>query len=631
MRVIGTAGHVDHGKSTLIKRLTGIDPDRLAEEKARQMTIDLGFAWLDLPQSGRVGIVDVPGHRDFIENMLAGIGGIDLALLVIAADEGPMPQTLEHLAILDLLRIPDAVVALTKVDMASDPDWLALIQSDITDLLHRSHLPHAPIIPVSAVTGFGIEHLLSVIDERLNRLVETIPGRPGTPRLPVDRVFSMTGFGTVVTGTLRDGPINVGDMLEILPARLPARVRGIRSYEQPVERALPGSRVALNLSGIERSQVKRGDVIAPPNMMEPTTLVDARYLHLPAAEFELKHHALVKVFTGTTETIARLRLLDADTVAPGTEAWIQLQLDQPIAALDGDLFVLRRPSPAQTIGGGEFVRVHPRRKWKRADPAVIAALAHHVESQHTAQQIVLLASGSDPILKTDLQRRVALTADEFDARIRAAADRGLLLVLQRGGDALVWSAEAAQSRRQMLRQQLERFHQSFPLRSGMSREELRSRLKLKADTFHFLLATDAELIQEGSTIRLASHAVTFTGEQVRQREQLLQSVRETPFSPPSFSELTTAYGEDLVYALIDQGDLVRVAGEVVFAREAYDELVQHVTAIIQSEDSVTAAQVRDRAQTSRKFAIALLEHLDASGWTRRQGDLRVAGPQFREG
>ncbi|MCS7072753.1 MAG: selenocysteine-specific translation elongation factor [Anaerolinea sp.] len=633
MYVIGTAGHVDHGKSTLVKRLTGIDPDRLAEEKARQMTIDLGFAWFDLPQSGRVGVIDVPGHRDFIENMLAGIGGVDLALLVIAADEGPMPQTREHLAILDLLGIHQAVVALTKVDAASDPEWLALVQADIEALLSEKHLASTPIVPVSSLTGFGIEQLKRTLDELLCGLSDTNTTvfQPNLPRLPVDRVFSMTGFGTVVTGTLRGSSLEVDDIVEILPARFSTRIRGIQAYEQTVEHALPGSRVALNLSGVERGQVKRGDVIAPPGIIEPSWLIDARYHHLPEAGFDLKHNAIVKVFTGTAETTARIRLLETEIIAPGSETWVQLQLDRPIAALDGDPFILRRPSPPQTVGGGTFIRVHPHRKWKRGDQAVIAALIRYNESRCSAQQLPLLAETHDPLSRHELQRRSALSNEAFDVRLKDALERGWLIAQARSHDTLIWSAGKVDAGLRSIEDQLAQYHRSFPLRAGMPREELRSRLKLKPDTLQFLLNASDAFVQEGSLVRLRDHVVTFSPTQQHQREQVLEWLGRTPFAPPSLNELLEAYDQELIYAMIDLGDLVRVHPDIVFARAAYDSLTQQVTQTIRDLGSVSVAQIRDQLQTSRKYAIAFLEHLDSVGWTRRQGDVRVAGPRFSPG
>jgi selenocysteine-specific elongation factor len=369
MRVIGTAGHVDHGKSTLVRRLTGIDPDRLAEEKAREMTIDLGFAWLKMPDDSVVGIVDVPGHRDFIENMLAGVGGIDAVLLVIAADEGVMPQTREHLAILNLLSIEHGIIVLTKTDMVDDAEWLELVQQEVRDVLQGTTLADAPIVPVSAHTGAGIDALIT----SLAALLAELPSRPdyGTPRLPIDRVFTMSGFGTVVTGTLTGGALRVGDEVELFPDAVTARVRGLQSYKQSVPLAYPGSRVAVNLSGVDKQRVTRGAVLALPDSLHPSTLVDVWLRFLSDAPRPLFHNAEVKVFAGTTECSAHVRLLNDEQVAPGQDAWVQLRLDRPLALAQGDRYIIRFPSPAETVGGGLIVNPTPAHRWRRFQARVI--------------------------------------------------------------------------------------------------------------------------------------------------------------------------------------------------------------------------------------------------------------------
>ncbi|MCB0049456.1 MAG: selenocysteine-specific translation elongation factor, partial [Caldilinea sp.] len=348
MRVIGTAGHVDHGKSTLVHALTGIDPDRLKEEKARGMTIDLGFAWIELPVPGSddatesAGIVDVPGHIDFIKNMLAGVGGIDAAVLVIAADEGVMPQTREHLAILDLLAVPAAVVALTKTDLIDDPEWLELVELDVAELLASTHLRDAPIVPVSAPTGAGLDHLRHTL---AGVLADLPPRRNRSrPRLPVDRIFTLSGFGTIVTGTLLDGALAVGDAVEILPGRKPARIRSLQTHKRQVETAVPGSRLAINLTGVATDDLRRGDVVARPGTLEPTVLVDARFRLLPDATRPLKHNQLVDFFAGAAEISAHVRLLGTEVLEPGAEAFVQLRLDRPAVVAAGDRFILRQPS-----------------------------------------------------------------------------------------------------------------------------------------------------------------------------------------------------------------------------------------------------------------------------------------------
>jgi selenocysteine-specific elongation factor len=377
MRVIGTAGHVDHGKSTLVQALTGIDPDRLQEEKARGMTIDLGFAWLDLPRPDgtveSVGIVDVPGHIDFIKNMLAGVGGIDAALLVVAADEGVMPQTREHLAILDLLAVPAAVVALTKSDLIDDPEWLELVELDVAELLASTHLAGAPIVPVSAVTGAGLEELKRVLAMALTDLP---PRRNrGRPRLPIDRVFTLSGFGTIVTGTLLDGELNVGDTVEILPTQRTARVRSLQTHRRPVQTARPGSRVAINLTGVGADALQRGDVVVHPNTLIPTTLIDVRFRLLADGPRPLKHNQAVDFFVGAAEIPAVVRLLGTETLAPGEEGWLQLRLARPAVVTAGDRFILRQPSPSQTLGGGVIVNPSPQRRWRRFDPPYPGTIA----------------------------------------------------------------------------------------------------------------------------------------------------------------------------------------------------------------------------------------------------------------
>ncbi len=379
MRVIGTAGHVDHGKSTLVLALTGIDPDRLREEKERQMTIDLGFAWLTLPGGESVGVIDVPGHIDFIKNMLAGVGGIDAALFIVAADEGVMPQTREHLAILDLLQVPAGVVALTKVDTITEEGWLELIEADLRDTLDGTCLADAPIIPVSARAGIGLDRLKQALADAL----ASVPPRrdKGQPRLPVDRAFSVAGFGTVVTGTVSDGAFRVGDEVEIVPGGLKARIRSLQSHKRSVELGLPGSRLAINLTGIHPDQLRRGMVVTRPGNLHATPLIDVRLRLIAAnspltgeAVAPLRHNQAVDFFSGAAETPARVRLLDAEQIVPGGEGWAQLRLEEPVAVGPGDRFIIRQASPSITIGGGVIVNPHPRRRWRRFQPDVLAQL-----------------------------------------------------------------------------------------------------------------------------------------------------------------------------------------------------------------------------------------------------------------
>ena len=626
MHVIGTAGHVDHGKSTLVQALTGINPDRLREEQEREMTIDLGFAWLTLPNGESVGIVDVPGHRDFIENMLAGVGGIDAALFVIAADEGVMPQTREHLAILDLLRIPGGVVALTKIDLIDDPDWLELVQADVSEALQGTVLDGAPIIPVSARTGQGLAELTAALQEVLART----PPRPdrGRPRLWIDRVFTIGGFGTVVTGTLVDGHLEVGQEVEILPRGLRARIRGLQTHKTRIQRAVPGSRVAINLTGISKQDLARGDLVTTPGWLRPTTLTDVRLDLLRDAPFPLKHNAFVKFFCGSAETVARVRLLGTETLAPGESGWVQLELDDPLPLVRGDRFIIRIPSPAVTVGGGEVVDPNPGRKHRRFRPEVLARL-----------ETLARGTPAEVLLQT-LERRGPLTVrDLIEVSGLGEAAPEALAELFSTGDAVVldavpepaparlvvsrswWSATTAR-----MRDELAAYHARYPLRSGMSREELRSALRLDPRAYNGLLAraaADGLIVDEAATVRLPEHQVRFTPQQQQAVNDLLARFRAAPYATPSVKEAAALVGEEVLGVLLARGDLVQVSPEVLFLRETYEEMVERIRAHIQQQGSITLAQVRDLFQTSRKYAQALLEYLDGVGVTRRVGDERV--------
>lgn len=626
MHVIGTAGHVDHGKSTLVQALTGINPDRLREEQEREMTIDLGFAWLTLPNGEPVGIVDVPGHRDFIENMLAGVGGIDAALFVIAADEGVMPQTREHLAILDLLRIPGGVVALTKTDLIDDPDWLELVQADVSEVLQGTVLEGAPIIPVSARTGQGLAELVAALQDVLART----PPRPdrGRPRLWIDRVFTIGGFGTVVTGTLVDGHLEVGQEVEILPRGLRARIRGLQTHKTKIQRAVPGSRVAINLTGVARQDLARGDLVTVPGWLRPTTLADVRLDVLSDAPFPLKHNAQVKFFCGSAETVARLRLLGTETLSPGASGWVQLELDDPLPLVRGDRFIIRVPSPAVTVGGGDVVDPHPGRKHRRFRPEVLARL--ETLARGTPAEVLLQAlERGGPQTVRDLLETSGLgeAAQPALAELLSSGDAVILDATPEPAPARLvaartwWSATTAR-----MQEELAAYHARYPLRPGMGREGLRSALRLDPRAFNALMARAAAeglVADEAATVRLPGHEVRFSPQQQRAVDDLLARFRAAPYATPSVKEAAALIGEEVLGVLLARGDLVQVSPEVLFLRQTYEEMVERIRAHIRQHGSITLAQVRDLFQTSRKYAQALLEYLDGAGITRRVGDERV--------
>ncbi len=619
MRVIGTAGHVDHGKSTLVHALTGTHPDRLKEEREREMTIDLGFAWFDLPNGEPVGVVDVPGHRDFIENMLAGVGGIDAVLLVIAADEGVMPQTREHLAILDLLHVPAGVVALTKADRVDD-DWLALMQEDVAAFLQAyGPLAHAPIIPISARTGRGLPALRHALQ---TALAET-PRRPnlGRPRLPIDRAFSLTGFGTIVTGTLLDGALNVGDTLSIQPRGLTARVRGLQTHKTQHTVVFPGARVAVNLAGVDVADLHRGDVLALPGTLAPSRIFDVWVRHLPDDPLPVRHNAEVKFFVGAAETSAHLRLLEADDLPPGKVAWAQVVCAHPVAALPGDRFILRRPSPAATMGGGSVVAV-PAHLHRRRRPEVLAALEQARRGSPVDNLVATLTPlGIQPL---------AEVARRFPAEVLTAARASghwLEVDTSLGLTAPAWHTWSA-----AVTATLETYHRAHPLQLWMPRDSLKNLLgvpwasTLTPKALAALLqrlAAQGVVVVHGPGVRLASHAITFSPAEHAQLQAVLAEFRAAPYATPSYKMCAERLGEAVLNAALETGQLIAVSPEVLFLPETYAEMRARIAAHITAHGSITVAEARDLFGTSRKYNLALLEHLDQVGFTRRVGEARV--------
>ncbi len=636
MHVIGTAGHVDHGKSRLVEALTGIDPDRLKEEKEREMTIDLGFAWLTLPSGEPVGIVDVPGHRDFIENMLAGVGGIDAALFVVAADEGVMPQTREHLAILDLLGVRNGVVALTKTDLVEDEEWLELVQIDVAELLEDTALADASIVPVSVRTGQGLPTLL----EELDRLLENAPPRSdlGRPRLPIDRVFTIAGFGTVVTGTLVDGHLQVGQEVEVLPQGLKARVRGLQTHKERIERAVPGSRVAINLTGVSIDEVQRGDVVTTPGWLKPTMLIDVHLRYLASAPRPLRHNATLKFFSGSAEVMARARLLDSEAIAPGGEGWVQLRLAEPVALVRGDRFIGRQPSPAVTVGGGQIVDPHPRRRHRRFRSEVIARLMTLARGSPVEIFLQSLET-SQPCQLLELMERSGLAMEEAGNVLQELLDSKEVLILDSRirqqlpsiqqlitSNRYLISAAGWQKLSDKLTIALRDYHQRHPLRQGMPREELKSQLRLSTKLLNEVVnraVSQSKLVDEEAALRLPEHRVKFSADQERQVQELLAAFKKSPYTPPSVANSEAIVGTEVLNALIQQRKLVQVSEGVLFLKETYEEMVKRVIEHIREKGTITVAQVRDMFAASRKYALALMEHLDEHKVTKRVGDERV--------
>jgi len=630
MRVIGTAGHVDHGKSTLIRALTGIDPDRLQEEKERGMTIDLGFAWLKLPKGQEVSIVDVPGHERFVHNMLAGVGGIDIALLVIAADEGVMPQTREHVAILDLLGISSGVVALTKRDLVDD-EWLELVQADVEEFLSSTSLRSAEIVPCSATTGVGLDTLKEVLE----RLLEQERARPNTgrPRLPIDRVFTVAGFGTVVTGTLIDGELRVGQELEVQPGGIRTRVRGLQSHRKKLETVPAGTRTAVNLTGLAVEDLHRGQVLTAPGTLKPTLALDAR-LRLIRDAHPVKHNTQVTFHSGAAETLGKVSLLDRDELRAGEEAWVQIRLQDPVALARGDLFVLRLPSPSMTIGGGTVVESHARRH-RRRQLAILQQL--EILAQGTPDDIVLeRLRAREPADVDSLTTRTGLPSTDIRTAIGRLEAAHEVLVLggatngsahRVDGKSFVVTAPGWERVSGQVAQVLGAFHRQYPLRRGLPKEELRTRLGAEPRLFVReleRLKADGVATEDGPFVRLLTHSVEFSASEERQISELLDVLREAGVSPPDRADLELELGvsSELVDALIAQGRLVEVAPALLYHRETLAEIVARIRADIAEHGPRTVAQIRDLLDASRKYTLALVNYTDEHKITRRIGDER---------
>ncbi len=643
MSCIGTAGHIDHGKSTLVKALTGIDPDRLAEEKERGMTIDLGFAWLKLPGGREVGVVDVPGHEGFIKNMLAGVGGIDAALLVIAADEGVMPQTREHLAILDLLGVRQGVVALTKVDLV-DEEWIELVREEVAEQLQPTTLAGAEIIPVSAYTGEGLPALVA----QLERIFDETEERQNIarPRLPIDRVFTMTGFGTIVTGTLLDGVFRTGQEVEIQPQGLKTRIRSLQMHGRQAEVTTPGNRVAMNLANVSRTELERGNVVTLPGQLQRTMLIDARIQLLADVTRPLGHNTLIDFYSGSQEVPAKVRLLDVEELKPGQSAWAQVRLSRPAVVARRDRFILRIPSPSSTIGGGEVIDVHPRyhRRFQQPvltaletlergslDELVLSALDRRRETVRAGAKSLHGLVGyelAEIAKQSNLSQDVTLQTLETllsEGRIRKI---GMFWFAQ-----TVWETLKEESVRLVSEQ-----HRQHPLRSGLSKEEWRTRLNLPpkmASEIFLILQEEGQLAEvvsatgpSGGFIRIPGFIPEFNTIQQQQVERLLRMFRESPYTPPGRSESEAIVGSEVLASLIEQGMLVKLGSSsdtVLFLRESYEEAIAKLVAYLQEHHKMTAAEARDILGTTRKYILPLLEHMDERHITRRIGDERISG------
>lgn len=627
--VLGTAGHIDHGKTSLIKALTGINTDRLKEEQERGITIELGFAYMDLPSGQRLGIVDVPGHEKFVKNMVAGATGIDMVALVVAADEGVMPQTREHMEICSLLGVRHGLVVLTKTDMV-DEEMLELATEDISDFVQGSFLEDAPIVPVSAVTGQGLAEFTAVLDE----IAQTIPERnaSGLFRLPVDRVFTMKGFGTVITGTLISGRVQVGDAVMIYPSGVTSKVRGLQVHNETVNEARVGQRTAINFQGLEKTAIERGEVVAKPNTLVSSFMLDISLHYLKSNKKPLKNRTRIRFHTGTSEVLGNLVLLDADELAPGSDTVAQVRLDTPLSVIRDDRFVIRSYSPIRTTGGGQILNpVPPKHKRFRAEVisglGTLAALdaealvAYHVRMSEYAglpfSHLRIMTNFSekqlDSTLPTLLSRKTLICIDK-ESRLYVHTD--MLMRLE-----------------QMVCEQLGTYHRANPLKTGMSKEELKSKCPstVGEKLFHLMLQQfikDRTVAVEEDLVRLASHEVRLMADQAEYKEKILAAYRDSGLTPPYFKDIANDLGmsageaKDVLMLLVGEEALVKIREDLYFYAPTIAVLQEKLVAFLQANEEISMPQFKDLSGVSRKYSVPLLEFFDARHVTLRVGDIR---------
>jgi selenocysteine-specific elongation factor len=627
--VLGTAGHIDHGKTSLIRALTGVDTDRLKEEKERGITIELGFASLLLDDDIRLGIIDVPGHERFVKNMLAGVGGIDLVMLVIAADEGVMPQTREHLAICELLQVREGFVALTKIDMV-EPDWLELVQEDTAEFLQGTFLAGKPIVAVSSRTGDGLDTLLATLHDICRKLSPRSANGPA--RLPVDRVFTMRGFGAVVTGTLFSGSLHLEDRIDILPSGLSARVRGLQVHSEAVPTALAGQRTAVNLQGVDRAEIQRGDIITAPGRFPVTHMLDVTLKLLDDAPRPLINRARVRFHVGTSEIMGRVILLDRDALQPGEESLAQLRLEEPAVAAPSDRYVLRSYSPIQTIGGGMILNTLPA-KHKRYRSQVIDELTILRDGSAADAITVHLTNAAYAGLKwSELLLHSALDEPTLRDIVNSLQQQGTAVAVESDPPWLLHHEQYNKARQQIL-DLVAAFHRDNPLKPAMFTEELRSKFPRMADKVFTALvqALAAENLLEVSRdkVKLTSHSVDLSPERQAAADALEQLYLDAKHQPPSAGEaleaqkLTRPSDREMLQVLVDQDKLVRLKGDLFYHRTVLNHIEQQLRAYLEQQGELTAGEFRDLLQISRKYAIPLLEYFDNQRITVRMGDKRV--------
>ena len=627
--ILGTAGHIDHGKTSLIKAMTGIDTDRLKEEKERGITIELGFASLDLPGGRHLGIVDVPGHEKFVKNMVAGATGIDIVAMVIAADEGVMPQTREHMEICTLLGIQHGLIVMTKTDMV-DEEWLELALEDIREFSQGTFLEDAPIMPVSSVTGDGIPELISAINE----IAGSIPQRPPSSlfRLPIDRVFTMKGFGTVITGTLVSGKINVGETIMVYPTGITSKVRGIQVHNQSAESAEAGLRTAINFQGLDKTAVNRGEVLSTPNALIASYMVDVSFHYLASSKKPLKNRTLIRFHTGTSEVMGYLILLDQEELPPGQTVVAQLRLDSPVAIVKDDRFVVRSYSPVRTIGGGQVLNPIPQ-KHKRLKQDVIDGLQHLTDEDPEAiisQQIQQAGYGG--VSFSHLKIMTNLTDKQLDTALQHLLSKKTITQTDKQNRIFLHQFTFDQLI-QKTAEYLANYHAANPLKAGMPKEELKSKFPQLSDPKVFNLVLNQmiksnQIAQEENTVRLSDHRVSLGADQADIRKKIQAIYKKGGLQPPYFRdvpnllEVDPNHTRDVMMLLVEEGQIIKTKDDLYFHVDAITELKNRLVDFLKAHGDITTPQFKEMTGASRKYVIPLIEYFDASKVTLRVGDSR---------
>lgn len=616
--ILGTAGHIDHGKSALVKALTGIDPDRLKEEKERGITIDLGFADLTYPDGLTVGIVDVPGHERLVKNMLAGAGGIDLVLFVIAADEGIMPQSREHLHICNLLKIKSGLIAITKADLV-DKDWIELVEDEVRNFVKGTFLEGASIVPVSSKTMFNIDHL----KEKIKEVALKVEPKPikGLFRLPIDRVFTLKGFGTVVTGTAVSGSISIDEDVEILPSNIKSKIRGLHSHSKPIQTAYAGQRVAINLQGVDKEALQRGDVVVVPEKLMPTKKIDAKVELLSDAPV-LKSKSLVHFHLGTSETTARVILFGMNELKAGETCYCQFRLQEPVIAMSGDRYIIRRFSPVDTIGGGEVLDpLSYRRSYKEGLDDL-----QTFETGSPSEKIAVKVkrSGIHGIKISLIEGWIKAEIPSITESIRDLKEKGILMQFEN----ILIHKSAFDSFRETVKKIVDDFHKKNPLKPGMLKEELRAHLSIEPRLFGNLINSLKDIVIEKELVRLSTFKVALSQVDETVKTKILELLEKSGFQPPTKEELSQSFKmeqkrfSDILQLMAKEGSLVRISDSMYLTSSTYKRMIENLKNFFSKKPEMTVAEFRDVLNTTRKYALPFLEYLDSNKITLRVGDVR---------